>query len=100
MMKMTLAGAALVGASLLAGPVAADTPGCVTHREYRAVTIGMLQPRVHRIFDTTGKSIGGGRNYRKYPACGSGTVYVDYYQPHPNAHPDRWKVQAKRQDAW
>lgn len=38
---------------------AADTPGCITRFEYRAVHKDYSIARVHRIFDTHGRRIGG-----------------------------------------
>ena len=55
--------------------VHADTPGCVTRAEYRAVSRGMTMSRVHGIFDTTGTrdaySTSGGyaAQVRSYRAC-------------------------------
>jgi len=51
---------AIGGVAVTAGPAAADTPGCVTKKEYRKVHKGMTRERVHRIFDTRGWFAGGG----------------------------------------
>lgn len=52
------AGVALVAPLMLVvGPAGADTPGCVTHAEYRHVHHGMTRGRVHDIFDTSGTSL-------------------------------------------
>ena len=40
---------------------AADTPGCVTRSEYRAINKDDSIARVHRIFDTDGRKIGGAK---------------------------------------
>jgi len=42
---------------LVVGSAGADTPGCVTHAEYRRVHDGMTRGKVHDIFDTTGTSL-------------------------------------------
>ena len=68
--------AALVAAGAVsAAPAAADTAGCVTRAEYRAVHKGYSMTRVHRIFDTAGKraaiatSGGYGSQIRSYRTC-------------------------------
>lgn len=50
---------------------AADTPGCVVRSEYRQVHRGMTKLRVHRIFDTDGRSVSTARGHevRTYRAC-------------------------------
>jgi hypothetical protein len=57
--------------ALTAAPVSADTPRCVTVKEYRQVYKGMKKWRVHRIFDTRGEASGGfaGGYTRWYPTC-------------------------------
>jgi hypothetical protein len=55
--RLTASGAAglalaVGGVTVTAGPGAADTPGCVTKKEYRKIHKGMTKKRVHRIFDT------------------------------------------------
>lgn len=53
-MRTALA-ALLVSISLIvAAPAEADTPGCVTQSEFRAVENGWTKKRVHRKFDTNG----------------------------------------------
>ena len=51
---------------------AADTPACVTKKEYRHIHMGMTKKRVHRIFDTRRSWLvdsGGGRYTRTYQSC-------------------------------
>ena len=73
--------------ALSAGPASADTPRCVTLKEYRQVHQGMTRARVHRIFDVRGESAGGGAGGYTlwYPSCrsvraGGGDIgaYVTY----------------------
>src|SRR5688572_3955510 len=53
---LVLAPVLAVGVTLgTAMPASADTPGCVTRKEYRAVTKGMSKSAVHAKFDTAGK---------------------------------------------
>ena len=54
-----------------ATPASADTPRCVTHKEYRQVHKGMKKSRVHRIFDIRGEFADGaaGGYTRWYPSC-------------------------------
>jgi len=69
-------------------PAQADSPGCVTRAEYRAVDKGMLKSKVHRIFDTNGKRLyinhgqvtNEGREYRvcRHPRRGGSYVQVQY----------------------
>lgn len=70
----------LVAAGLFAltpmAPASADTPGCVTRAEFQRVDRGMLNRRVHRIFDTDGRLSsssrgGGGDSWREYRVCRS-----------------------------
>lgn len=66
----------------MSGAANADTPGCVSKREFNRIAVGMGQPRVHRIFDTVGNRTGlGGPNVvYHYRPCGSagGIVQVSY----------------------
>lgn len=39
------------------GPANADTPRCVSGAEYRKIHKGMSRGKVHRIFDTKGRSL-------------------------------------------
>ena len=56
---------ALAFAPLAFAPLeATDTPGCVTRSEYRAVYEDDSISRVHRIFDTDGRKIGGAKRRR------------------------------------
>ncbi len=69
-------------------PAQADSPGCVTKAEYRAVDKEMLKSKVHRIFDTNGKRLymdhgqitNEGREYRvcRHPRSGGSYVQVQY----------------------
>ena len=56
---------------LVAGPVHADTSGCVTKSEFRAVKKGFNMDRVHNRFDTSGhlESQFGAYKSREYRAC-------------------------------
>lgn len=55
MLRTALAAALIAAATLLAPfPATADTPGCVTRGEFRAVDNGWTKARVHRRFDTDG----------------------------------------------
>jgi hypothetical protein len=76
--KLRLVGLLVAPALLLVGMPSvaqADTPGCVTRTEYRAVSRGMTMAKVHGIFDTTGTrdaySTSGGYaiQIRSYKAC-------------------------------
>ena len=71
------------GVVAIAPPASADTPGCVTVREYRRVQDGMTLRRVDSIFDTFGRleSQGGGYMSREYNPCAGDRysyVYVSY----------------------
>lgn len=88
LVALSLAGTA---AMITGAPAYADTPGCVTHKEYRAVHIGMAKKRVHHIFDTRGHQISaftvGGDHYetREYKPCTDaqyGFVDIDYVNSH------------------
>lgn len=92
-MKTTLS-AVLLGATLavgtLAGPApaaSADTPRCVTFKEFRQVDRGMTKAKVHRIFDINGQFADGaaGGYTRYYGSCravraggGDSGAYVTY----------------------
>jgi hypothetical protein len=72
-------------------PVAlADTPGCVTHSEYRHVHKGMKKTRVHRIFDTIGHrdaiahSGGYTSEIRSYKTCSPYSAVSIAYDAGPN----------------
>ena len=73
---VALAFAPLASAPLAFAPLAAaDTPGCVTRSEYRAVQKDDSIARVHRIFNTDGRRIGGAKGggfasqVRSYRTC-------------------------------
>lgn len=90
---------AAVTALLPATPAVADTPGCVTRAEYRAISNGMLKVRVHNIFDTDGKRLyinrgqvtNEGREYRVcgHPRRGGSHVQVQYNNYQANGGPLR-----------
>jgi hypothetical protein len=46
---------AVASFGVIAPPAEADTPRCVTAREFRQVQPGMPKRRVHRVFDTRGR---------------------------------------------
>ena len=88
-MRKTIAAAiaTLALAGVGADVALADTPGCVTRKEFRRVEKGMRMSRVHAIFDTAGKQawyMSGsygypaeqGREYKPCPAYSH--VEVDY----------------------
>ena len=54
-----------------ASPASADTPGCVTKREFRGVEKGWSIERVHRRFDTAGRLefVSGAYKSREYRPC-------------------------------
>ena len=58
----------------------ADTPGCVSHKEFRRIENGDPHHRVNHVFDTRGDEISehGARTEFAYPTCGGATVFVDY----------------------
>ena len=82
------AGIALgTGTAVVVAPAAqaADTPGCVSQKEFRQAKKGMKAKKVHAIFDTKGKrdaiSHAGGYTFeiRSYRACSRfGAVSVGY----------------------
>ena len=69
------AGIALTGAVALPPAASADTPGCVTRKEFRKVKMGMSKQRAHRIMDTAGQRRVISRGYgfvievRNYDTC-------------------------------
>jgi|RhiMetdeSRZDD1v2_1073273.scaffolds.fasta_scaffold15004_14 hypothetical protein len=62
---------AVGGIVVATSPASADTPGCVTKKEYRKIHKGMTKKRVHRIFDTRGWFADGGAGgySRAYLSC-------------------------------
>jgi hypothetical protein len=98
--RLTASGAAglalaVGGVAVTGGPAAADTPGCVTKKEYRHIHKGMTKKRVHRIFDTHRSwGSGGGAVYtRTYQSCDFHHAAWIRYKRIPNK-PDRttgWK---------
>lgn len=97
-----------LAASLLAGVVSsfgvvatapsasADTPGCVTVREYRSVYDGMPLRRVDYIFDTFGELVsqGGGYMRREYRPC-AGDRYYSYVDVYYRYYNGTWRVYYK-----
>ena len=80
-MKRVVASLVLVVfAGSLAAPASADTPGCVSHQEFRRISVGDSRHRVHRVFDTRGGQIfsRGQREERAYSTCGGAVVFVTY----------------------
>jgi len=72
-LSAVLLSAAITTSTLVvsATPASADTPRCVTHREYLQVRKGMTKARVHQIFDIRGEFAGGfaGGYTRFYGSC-------------------------------
>lgn len=81
----------MAGLGLSAPPATADTPKCVSKREFKAVRDGWSIKRVHNKFDIKGTQDWFTDGYddpefgwpdeqgRRYRACTKfGTVYVDY----------------------
>ena len=71
----------------IAAPIAVvDTPGCVTRSEYRALNEDDSIARVHRIFDTDGRRIGGAKGggfasqVRSYRTCRTLSSVVIQYE--------------------
>jgi hypothetical protein len=87
---------ALGGVMVTAVPAAADTPGCVTKKEYHQIHKGMTKKRVHRIFDTHRSWLvdsGSGKYTRTYQSCDLQHAAWITYKRIPNK-PDRttgWK---------
>lgn len=86
---VAVTGALAMGVAVVSVPAVAqaDTPGCVTKREFRKVHNGMSKTRIHRILDTRGKQssifTSGGDRYesREYRSCRAPSwsmVSVDY----------------------
>ena len=93
---------ALAFAPLAFAPLAAaDTPGCVTRSEYRAVYEDDSIARVHRIFDTDGRKIGGAKGggfvsqVRSYRTCRPLSSVVIQYD---RSRGTIWKLTAKSAD--
>lgn len=86
---------AVGGVAVTAGPAAADTPGCVTKKEYRKVHRGMTKRRVHRIFDTRGWFADGGAGgySRVYRSCDfQHAAFIEYKKrPGRPARTTGWK---------
>jgi hypothetical protein len=90
---------ALAFAALALAPLAAaDTPGCVTRSENRAVHKDDSIARVHRIFDTDGRKIGGAKGggfasqVRSYRTCRPHSSVVIQYD---RSRGTIWKLTAK-----
>ena len=100
-MRTAAISVAIVLASLATWPMAvsADTPGCVTRAEFRAVHRGHKMARVHRKWDTRGRlrakaNVRGYRaQVRTYRGCGSRyNVVAASFSKTPWG---RWKLSAK-----
>lgn len=97
-MKFLSAIALALVALALAPLAAADTPGCVTRSEYRAVHKDDSIARVHRIFDTDGRKIGGAKGggfasqVRSYRTCRPLSSLVIQYD---RSRGTIWKLTAK-----
>jgi hypothetical protein len=97
-MKFLSAIALALVALALAPLAAADTPGCVTRSEYRAVHEDDSIARVHRIFDTDGRKIGGATGggsssqVRRYRTCRPHSAVVIQYD---RSRGTIWKLTAK-----
>ena len=94
---LTVAALAVAG-TVAAAPAAADTSGCVTRGEYRAVHKGDSMTRVHRIFDTAGKrfsiatSGGYGSQIRNYNTCSRWSSVAVSFSKNPGGI---WRMDAK-----
>jgi hypothetical protein len=97
-MKFLSAIALSLVALALAPLAAADTPGCVTRSEYRAVHKDHSIARVHRIFDTDGRKIGGAKGggfasqVRSYRTCRPLSSVVIQYD---RSRGTIWRITAK-----
>ncbi len=94
-----LSAIALALVALAFAPLAAaDTPGCITRSEYRAVHKDASIARVHRIFDTDGRKIGGAKGggfasqVRSYRTCRPHSSVVIQYD---RSRGTIWKLTAK-----
>jgi hypothetical protein len=97
-MRFLSAIALALGSLAFAPLAAADTPGCVTRSEYRAVHKDDSFARVHRIFDTDGRKIGGAKGggsasqVRSYRTCRPHSSVVIQYD---RSRGTIWKLTAK-----
>jgi hypothetical protein len=97
-MKFLSAIAVALVALALAPLAAANTPGCVTRSEYRSVHSGYSIDRVHRIFDTDGRKIGGAKGggfasqVRSYRTCRPHSSVVIQFD---RSRGTIWRVTAK-----
>ena len=97
-MKFLSAIALALVALVFAPLAAADTPGCVTRSEYRAVHKDDSIARVHRIFNTDGRRIGGAKGggfasqVRSYRTCSPLSSVVIQYD---RSRGTIWKLTAK-----
>jgi hypothetical protein len=80
MRRIALMSLVVVLVSMGGTPIArADTPGCVSRREYNRVTKGMTMTKVHNIFDTEGQltGLGAPNELRYYETCtGRGVIQL------------------------
>jgi hypothetical protein len=97
-MKFLSASGLALLALAFARVAAADTLGCVTRAEYRAVHTDDSIARVHRIFDTDGRKIGGAKGggfasqVRSYRTCRPLSSVVIQYD---RSRGTIWKLTAK-----
>ncbi len=97
-MKFLSAIALALVALALAPLAAADTPGCVTRSEFRAVHNDYSIAHVHRIFDTDGRKIGGAKGggfasqVRSYRTCRPYSSLVIQYD---RSRGTIWRLTAK-----
>jgi hypothetical protein len=61
-------------------PAQADTPGCVSHKEFRRIEVRDTKHHVTLVFDTHGDPVSqhGQREERAYDSCGGAVVFVEY----------------------
>jgi len=61
-------------------PAHADTPGCVSHKEFRRIEVRDTKHHVTVIFDTHGSFVSqhGQREEFAYASCGGAVVFVEF----------------------
>ena len=85
MRKLAALAALITVLSVLAvGTASADTPGCVSRKEFRRISAGDSRHHVTTVFDTSGREISahGARSERAYPTCSGATVFINYANDH------------------
>ena len=82
------------GLVAFAAPASADTPGCVTHKEFQRAEEGMSIDRIGRIFDHLGAQSwkGGGWQSRQYPTCTGGYAELSFQW---NKNRQKWVMRNK-----